>query len=145
MIGPFRGNYRFLSNFWPAEVVYGEMVFPTVEHAYQAAKTFNLEHREQIRQAVTPGEAKRLGKLVSIRSSWEYDKLAVMRSLVGQKFRKHPSLRRMLLETGNEELIEINTWGDRFWGVSKGEGENHLGKILMRVRQDLREKIKRGG
>lgn len=138
MIGPFRNKYRFLSNFWPAEVVYGEMVFPTVEHAYQAAKTFSLEHREQIRQAVTPGEAKRLGKLVSIRSSWEYDKLTVMRSLVSQKFRKHPSLRRMLLETDDEELIEINKWYDRFWGVCDGDGHNHLGKILMEVREELR-------
>lgn len=65
-------------------------------------------------------------------------KLGVMLELVQKKF--HPIfMQNRLLATDNAELVEGNYWGDRFWGVCKGEGENHLGKILMRVRKELHD------
>lgn len=137
MINSFSGGYRFLSNFFFSPVVLDDIEYRTVEHAYQAAKTHDLAMRTRICLADTPGEAKRLGRKVVLRPEWETVKLDVMYWLVQQKF-SNPALKRLLLATGEAELIEGNSWGDTFWGVSKGVGENHLGRILMRVRDALR-------
>src|SRR4051794_10492805 len=61
-IDSFQGEYRFLSNFWPAEVVYEGVTYPSVEHAYQAAKTLSIEERKRIASLPTPGEAKKEGQ-----------------------------------------------------------------------------------
>jgi ribA/ribD-fused uncharacterized protein len=82
--------------------------------------------------------AKRVGAEIDLRSDWSDVKLAIMLDLVRQKFTAHSHLRRKLLATGDRQLIEVNGWGDQFWGVSRGSGYNHLGRILMRVRDELR-------
>lgn len=134
----FRGASGFLSNFYPARVVLHGVEYPSIEHAYQAAKTTDLDERRAIQRAPKPGTAKALGQQVTMRPDWESIKLEVMLGLVRQKF-AHETHRLALLATGDAELIEGNYWGDTFWGVCKGRGENHLGKILMQVRQELRE------
>ena len=133
----FADDHRFLSNFWPARVTYDGFTYPTVEHAYQAAKVLPLERRHRIQNARTPGEAKRLGRSAVPRPDWDQERLGVMRNLVRQKFAGDARLGRKLLATGDARLIEGNTWGDKFWGVCDGEGENHLGRILMDVRSEL--------
>lgn len=140
MINSFRDKYFFLSNFYPCWVVLDGMRYPSVEHAYQAAKTLRDIEREQIRTASTPGVAKRLGRVCTHRPDWKKIKVDIMLDLVRQKFERSSDLAEKLLATGDEELIEGNTWGDRFWGVYRGRGENNLGKILMQVREELREK-----
>lgn len=141
MIGPFREKYRFLSSFWLVPVSYEGDEYPSVEHAYQAAKTQDGSQRLGIRSQLTPGAAKRLGRKLKTRPDWEAIKLHVMHMLVLQKF-QFTDLREKLLATDNEELVEINEWGDKFWGMIRenGElvGENHLGKILMQVRDAVR-------
>lgn len=132
-IDSFHGEHRFLSNFWPAEVMLDGVTYPTVEHAYVAAKTLDIETRREIAAVEKPGDVKRFGRKLALRSDWESVKLDVMRDLVRQKF-AHSELRAQLLATGDAELIEGNTWNDTFWGVCRGKGENHLGKILMSVR-----------
>jgi ribA/ribD-fused uncharacterized protein len=154
MITSFRDANRFLSNFWPAVVYFKDNVegrwYPTVEHAYQAAKSLDKRDRKEIAEAPKPGDAKRLGNQVGIRHDWETVKLQIMEELVRQKFFKYPELGARLLATGNEELIEGNTWGDKFWGcVSKTNtsgkkewvGQNHLGKILMKIRDDYKNHV----
>lgn len=136
-ITSFSGDNRWLSNFWPSTVIYDGIAYPTVENAYQAAKTLDIEARKLI-QYSTPSEAKKLGKTVSIREDWEQIKIDVMRKLLHQKFLQK-DLREKLIATGDLELIEGNWWGDRFWGVCKGEGQNHLGKLLMAIRTELRK------
>ncbi len=74
-----------------------------------------------------------------LRAEWESMKLDVMEACVRDKFTRNADLRRRLLETGDAELVEGNTWGDRFWGVCDGEGENHLGRVLIKVRGELRK------
>lgn len=138
-IDRFRGEYRFLSNFWPAQVQFEGITYPTVENAYQAAKTLDPDERMVIRD-VTPGMAKKMGGLLEIRGDWESLRLSVMLELLRRKFQVEP-LKSQLLRTGDRELIEGNDWGDRFWGVCSGTGENHLGKLLMQVRSNLREGI----
>lgn len=141
MIGPFRGEWRFLSNFWPCHVKLDGKTYVSVEHAYQAAKTDNQQDRAMIAVALTPGKAKRLGRTVMARPDWPTVRVGVMKDLVLQKFQNHPYLEKKLLATADEEIVEINEWGDRFWGQSPaGHGANTLGKILMGVRKFLRER-----
>lgn len=137
-MGPFRGELRWLSNFWPALVVLDDVVYPTVEHAYQAAKTDDWVEREAIRSCQTPGDAKRFAKHLPLPPDWEFRKVYVMRGLLEQKF-QHPELAEKLLATGDAEIIEVNHWGDTFWGQCNGEGENHLGRMLMDIRNTLRK------
>jgi ribA/ribD-fused uncharacterized protein len=138
MIDRFHGEYRFLSNFWPARVMLGGQEYPSVEHAYQAAKSHSPAEREAIRTTASPGEAKRMGqRLACRRADWEEVKIEIMRDLVSQKFSGGPLL-DLLLDTGDQELIEGNDWGDTFWGVCRDRGENHLGKILVAIREERR-------
>jgi ribA/ribD-fused uncharacterized protein len=136
-INSFSGDYRWLSNFYPCLIEYEGKFYPSVEHAFQAAKTTDEHMRLRIGAAATPGRAKRLGRKVALRSDWDVVKLEVMATLVRIKF-ADPDLGKLLNDTGAAELIEGNTWGDTFWGVCRGVGENHLGKILMEVRRENR-------
>lgn len=133
----FAGPYRFLSNFYARPLLYEGERFPTAEHAYQAAKCMRSDEFRMIRDAPSPGAAKRMGRKIAIRDDWEAVKEKVMLSVVRAKF-ADAYLRRRLASTGTAELIEGNNWGDRFWGVCRGEGENRLGKILMKVRAETR-------
>lgn len=139
MIKEFRGRYRFLSNFWPCSITMDGDLYVSVEHAFQAAKTLDQEQRTQIRNAPTPGKAKRLGRVATLRDNWEKEKFAVMEDLVFQKFNYNDQLNARLLATENQNIVEGNNWGDGIWGVCKGEGENHLGRILMKVRSGFQE------
>lgn len=137
-ITSFSGEYEFLSNFYPAEIFWDGGVYPSVEHAYQAVKTLNPIERIAIGRASTPGKAKRLGQKCTLRRDWEEIKLLSMELFVRQKFNLwYPHLQEKLLSTGTAELIEGNTWGDTYWGVCNGEGQNNLGKILMEIRYNL--------
>lgn len=138
MITEFQGEYRFLSNFWPAIVVLDNVQYPSVEHAYMAAKTTDIILRKHIKEQPTAAMAKKLGRSLQLRPDWEMIKLGVMESLVRQKFQE-PTLKAKLLQTGDQEIIENNTWNDTFWGVCRGKGSNHLGKILMKVRNEINQ------
>ena len=130
MISCFDGEFAFLSNFYPSPITDGNLIFPTVEHYFQAAKTTNMEEYKAIAAADTPGQAKRLGRKVTLRPDWEEVKDQVMLEALRKKL--------MLLATGEEYLIEGNTWGDKYWGVCGGIGLNHLGKLLMQIREEVR-------
>lgn len=138
MIRDFRGEYNFLSNFYPVKVKcdFG-LIYNSTEAAYQAQKTMD----RMIRLMFTnykPIVAKRNGKKIKLRNDWEEVKLDIMLDLLRQKF-QYSGLRQKLIDTGDEKLIEGNWWGDTFWGICRGIGENHLGKLLMKVRAELLE------
>ena len=134
-ITSFKGRWACLSNFWPIEVRLDGVAYPSVEHAYQAAKTAPAQ-RVGFRSG-TPGQAKRLGRRVPLRPDWETVKNTVMLDLLRQKFKENDGPRAVLLATGAEELIEGNTWGDTYWGVCNGIGRNVLGQLLVQVRREL--------
>lgn len=138
MIDEFLGKYRFLSNFYPCNIEYNGKKYTSTEHAFQAAKTLDESWHDRIQNAETPGVAKKLGKQAPMRPDWESTKIGVMEDLLRIKF-NIPELKEKLLETGNRELIEGNFWNDCFWGVCEGKGTNHLGKLLMKVRNELGE------
>lgn len=141
MIDAFFGEYRFLSNFWPASVEHDGIRYSSVEHAFQAAKTLDMDERRRVAALPTAKEAKQAGRHLVLRGDWETARLDVMLELVRRKFR-HVDLRERLLATADHELVEGNTWNDHFWGVCRGRGENHLGKILMRVRDEITAEIR---
>ena len=144
VIRHFTGEHAFLSNFYEARVLFDARHWPTAEHAYQAMKTADFGLQEVIRDALTPGEAKRLGRaLLRIRDGWDRYKDAYMERIVDAKFQQHPELMEKLLATGEALLIEGNDWGDMYWGMVKRNdgrwvGRNQLGKVLMDVRERAR-------
>lgn len=136
-IDSFSGTFRFLSNFYPAPLLYEGIDYATSEHAFQAAKTLDQDQRLNIAMLETPGESKRYGKTVKLRPDWDEIKIRVMYEIIEAKFTQNPGLAEKLIATDDTILIEGNVWGDKFWGVCDGVGENHLGKILMGFRENL--------
>lgn len=143
----FDNEHRFLSNFFMIPVAYEGTEYPSTEHAFQAAKTLDPAEREKVRKAPTCGKAKRLGREITRRPDWDQIKIGVMKDLIRQKFsdKTYPDMAEKLLATGDAELVEGNHWHDNFWGVCHcdecgKDGENHLGKVLMEVREELRAK-----
>jgi hypothetical protein len=133
-IDKFEGDYAFLSNFYESPAVYEGVLYPTSEHAYQAAKAVYPWDRAKILEARTPGMAKRLGKQVTMRPDWDEVKIEVMRDVLVSKFQHNSELRQKLIDTGDAYLEEGNWWGDTFWGVCKGKGQNKLGLLLIQLR-----------
>ena len=137
IIDSFHGEYAFLSNYYDSPIFYDGILYPSVEHAFQAAKTTVFIQRIIIANKKTPGQAKRAGRKVTLRDNWDDIKLYIMKELIILKF-TNPKLKSALLNTKDAELIERNTWNDTYWGICNGIGEIHLGKILMEVREMLR-------
>ena len=129
----FRGEYGFLSNFWKAKTVYGGVEFPTSEHAYQAAKSDDERIWRYFATLETAAEAKRCGRMIELRPGWHEIKVDVMLAVLISKF-SDIHLMDKLVATEGSELIEKNSWGDVFWGVYQGVGDNRLGKLLMDIR-----------
>lgn len=138
MIQRFRGKYSFLSNFAACPMIYEGINYPTAEHAFQAAKFEDEKTKRHIADLNTPVEAKRYGRIAGPpRKGWGTLRLQVMEEILRIKFSKE-AFKDSLLRTGDEELIEGNDWGDKFWGVSDGEGSNYLGKLLMKIRDEMK-------
>lgn len=133
----FKGEYRWLSNFWIAPITYEGMTAPTNEHIYQACKTLIPEERAVILSLKTPSVAKLAGKRITLRKDWELVKNVLMWELQWEKYTQHSDLRNKLKATGKAYIEETNTWGDSYWGVCNGVGQNRLGVILMDVRSKL--------
>ena len=151
MISAFTGKYEFLSNFYERELTFDGIKYPTAEHAFQAQKTPRVELRRRIAEEPTPGKAKRAGRSLRLRDDWEDAKLRVMRDILAVKFSDR-TLKAKLISTHPEDLIEGNHWGDTFWGATQISrfgmpiwegpdyilyGHNHLGKLLMKLRDHL--------
>lgn len=141
----FQDEYGFLSNFYPAVVNLNGDKYPTVENAYQASKTLDLSLRKSFLN-IGPGQAKRIGKNLVVWKDFEVSKYSIMWDLLNQKFLDDP-LKTMLLNTGDLELIEGNNWHDNIWGSCMCDkcgfhGKNELGKLLMKIRGELRNEIR---
>jgi ribA/ribD-fused uncharacterized protein len=150
-IKSFEGKYRFLSNFWklPIPVNFSNISFFTTEAAYVAAKTTNQHLRRTISE-MKPGQAKDFGNIIFEKKLWvnpdwnDEFRIVLMKNLVSQKFLKNTHLGIALLDTDDANIIEGNGHHDNFFGactcldcVSK-QKLNHLGKIHMEVRNQLR-------
>lgn len=143
MIIEFKDEFSFLSNFFPCKIVARSgLVFPSSEHLFMSFKNGNEEWIKKCsNKTITPTQIKRLGRKVELVKDWESIKFFCMEFAVTQKFKQNKNLLNKLKRTGNQNLVEGNWWGDKIWGVclksNPNEGENHLGRILMKVREEL--------
>lgn len=137
------GKYSFLSNFYDSEVMYEGKVYPTSEHMFQAYKAKDIEMRSWVRNAPGPGIAKSRGQRVDMRDDWKEIRQMIMSKAVKLKFQQNAEIMELLIDTGDQLLIEGNTWHDNIWGdcycprCTDIEGQNLLGKILMEVREEM--------
>ncbi|URC15161.1 NADAR superfamily protein [Paraglaciecola Antarctic GD virus 1] len=141
MIQRFDGQYSFLSNFAPCVIEYHDMLYDSVEHAYVASKTVDLDLRLEIQSMSTAGKVKRFGRKLELRKGFDNLKYSIMTELIEKKFDQE-DYKYKLLATGDQEIYEGNTWGDKYWGVEFSEsgvitGFNNLGKIIMKKRLDM--------
>jgi ribA/ribD-fused uncharacterized protein len=141
-IKQFQGEYRWLSNFWPVTISYGEPAkfYPSVEHAYMSAKSDDPEWKSFCSDFSNPaGYVKKASRNIQLVANWEEIKFNVMKELLDQKF-EVPYLREALIATGRCYIQEGNNWGDKVWGVclKTGEGQNALGKMIMVIRNNLK-------
>lgn len=139
-IPAFRGDLAFCSNFWFCDIVIDGNRYGSSEHAYQALKMKEPRHELLVRIATTPALAKRLARKYPMKDNWEQIKLAEMERILRVKF-QIPELKQKLLDTGDLILEETNTWKDTYWGIYNGRGTNYLGKILMKIRTELKVQI----
>jgi hypothetical protein len=137
-ITEFSGMYHFLSNFYSCTVLYEGTAYGNAEAAYQAGKIADPRKRG-IFYDLDPNLAKMTGRIISLRPDWEQVKDQVMEDVVRDKFTQNEQLGKLLLATGDADLIEGNDWNDTYWGVSHGVGQNKLGKILMKIRKELKD------
>lgn len=138
----FKGDDRYLSNFFSASFVWNNILWPNAEVAYQASKAITAEDAASFLQ-LTAGQAKSHGREIKIRDDWDAVKFDLMRDIVREKFKQNPELRDKLIATGTSHIEEGNNHHDRIWGVcppGSSQGQNWLGRILMEVREELRSK-----
>lgn len=135
-----RGPYRLLPNFAPTAITIDEVVWPSVEHFYQAQKFTQLVMQDMIKKAPTAWDAAKLGRKHpdKYRPDWEIIKLTVMHLALRTKAMQHTQVAELLIATADAVLVEESKH-DAFWGNgSDGTGQNHLGRLWMIVRDELR-------
>lgn len=155
----FRGEYRFLSNFADCKVRVHNIICSSTEVAYQLLKTLVPEeialfvilepgekydmNADKVYNSVSARTAKYLSHRITTRADWKQVKLQIMYDILCVKFKHNDYFKQKLLATGNIEIIEHNTWNDKFWGVDEntGIGENNLGKLIMKIRDEIRNNM----
>ena len=143
MIHTFRGEQKWLSNFYPVAIKYNGNLFQSTEAAYMSAKNDDPEWLAFCMDPNnTPAQIKKKSHFITVRPNWDEIKLGVMEEVLRYKFFMHKGLGDMLLATGDQNLVEGTTWNDRYWGVdvtvTPNIGENNLGRLLMKLRKQLK-------
>lgn len=137
-IGGFVGEYRWLSNYFPCRVEWEGRVYGSSEAAYHSGKYPTADR--DVFTRLGPDPARKLSRTKPYdTAAWELRKVRTMREVVWAKFSQNPELAIKLLATGDRYLEETNWWGDKIWGVHRGEGQNLLGQILMETRARLKK------
>jgi ribA/ribD-fused uncharacterized protein len=137
---PYYENSNFVfHNFSAHHINYNGITYPTAEHAFHCAKFDDEKIKEEIKNAGSPFEAFELGKKYKpLRNkNWDEVKVNILYEILTQKAIQHEEVKKALLATSDEEIVEDNP-NDNFWGNGKdGKGQNNTGKILMRIREEL--------
>ena len=133
----FFGEFSFLSNMYKSNFFYHGALYNSSEQAYMAAKCLFANDFAKMLEITEPSKCKHFGRTVQLVPAWDKVKLNVMKFILYEKFNT-PRLKQMLLATGNRHLEEANYWNDKYWGTFYGNGQNNLGKILMEVRNSIK-------
>ena len=144
-ITSFKDEYRFLSNFYQSPVTLDGLTYPNAEAAFQAQKCEKEEDKVKYTLVKNPVVAKRMGKKEpNLPENWREISYGIMLEVVRAKF-SLPEMKEKLLTTGDAELVEGNNHHDNLWGdcacprCTAKVGQNRLGKILMQVREELKQ------
>lgn len=146
MIEHFKSpEHAFLSNFALVTIEYKGFVYPSVEHAYMSAKCDDPQWKVYCSNTnVKPGDVKKASRHIRLVDNWNVIKFAIMEECLRKKFAQEP-FKGKLMATGDEYLQEGNWWNDKVWGVDLKSnppvGENNLGKLLMKIRSELKQSI----
>lgn len=147
----FKGELCCLSNFHLCKISYENLIYPSVENAYNAAKIYiegdlnatNIERKRRMFTSRSPSRAKTEGLEVEKRADWDEVKEEIMYELLKQKFTVYKDIRDVLISTGDDEIVVTNMWHDNYWGVCNcsackdKEKHNKLGKMLMKLRAEI--------
>jgi ribA/ribD-fused uncharacterized protein len=130
-------DFYVFNNFSAHAVEFRGQLYPTAEHAYQAAKCTDTIGKEEIRNARSPLQAKDLanGKFRPARDpEWDAKKLAIVAEILRAKLAQHTEAREALARSRDDQIVEDSPT-DYFWGAgADGSGQNMLGKIWMQIR-----------
>lgn len=139
VVGFYEREFYTFSNFSSFAIEWKGVLWMTSEHAYQAAKFDSQEIQEEIRNARSAHDAKKVAEMHSAekKKEWEEIKLKVMEDILRAKLAQHPYVKKKLLQTGDQQLVE-DSWRDAYWGWGPDKnGANHLGKLWMKLRAEL--------
>ena len=141
-IAGFTGEYAFLDNRSPAPLVFEGGAYPSAEAAFQASKTADPNRRRAF-QAYTGDRARERGSLITPETGWEDRQAQIMREILSAKFRQNPALAEKLLATGDALLLNLTGKKSPLWGMDRYTyaGENLLGQLLMRLREEMKEEV----
>lgn len=140
-IAEFTGKYEFLSNEFMSQVSFENELYPSVAHAFQAARTSDTDLRASIAKCADFPSLYALCEAIDNPPDWNKQRVLVMERLIRDKFRRSRELQRRLVDTGQKQLI--NTYADGsvasnlFWGIVGTKGQNQVGNLLMKVRKDV--------
>lgn len=115
-ITAFTGEYYFLSNYCACPITIDGLTYRSAEAAFQAAKC-NVPIDRAAFCTVPPNVAKAIGRKIKLRDGWEKERDGIMADVIHAKFSQNPGFAQALIDTGDAELIEGNTWNDNYWGV----------------------------
>ena len=135
VISSFKGEYDFLNNRYGCSFVWQGIRYNNVESAFHASK-YTDESERKILSRMSADKAVNKSMDFTPSAEWEDCKLNIMESIIMAKFDQNPSLKKRLIETDDRILINGNNKHETYWGVDLYSwiGENHLGKILMTIR-----------
>lgn len=131
------GEIDWMRNDYISPLTVGDVEYPSVEHAYQASKFKDRNIKEDIADADSVREARRIGRSASdrVRDDWDDVRFVIMENLVRKKF-QDDVLAERLAKTGSANIVMEGY--DEFWGTGRnGTGQNHLGNILETVRSEV--------
>ena len=133
-----RNEYAFMSNYYPCRVTYNGLTYESSEAAYQAQKESDPEKRK-LYCNVSPSIARLYAEQINLAPTWDLIKDQIMYEVNKAKFTQNEGFKELLLEV-SEDIVQENTWNDTYWGVCNGVGLNKFGKILTRIKEELKER-----
>ena len=135
----FKDEYGFLSNFYNHTVKVNGLFFQNNVAAF-LAQMYSNKNQQRYFTKLLPAAAIRFFEMTRIKppTDWDSKKEQIMYNICKNKF-TNQRLREQLLATGDAELINESNFANDYWGRHDGQGENMLGKVLMRLRQEFKE------
>lgn len=139
----YENEFYVFSNYSSFQIEWKGKLYPTSEHVYHSEKFDDENLKEQIRNTRSAHDSPKTAEANKdkYRKNWSEIKVRIMKEILLAKVAQHPYIKKKLLESSDKELIE-DSWRDDFWGWGPNkDGENHLGKLWMEIREEVRKTV----